>query len=82
MNSLLSRMVLFFSSLIVIGGAILGFTLYQSSSELVENSMGQQAKAVAERAAAMINVDKYTDIKPVAGERMLILMSFAISLTS
>ncbi len=46
MNSLLSRMVLFFSGLIVIGGAILGFTLYQSSSELVENSMGQQAKAV------------------------------------
>ncbi|MGW8958988.1 methyl-accepting chemotaxis protein [Paenibacillus sp. NPDC055715] len=67
MNSLLSRMVLFFSGLIVIGGAILGFTSYHSSSELVKSSMGQQAKAVAERAAAMINVEKYTDIKPVVG---------------
>lgn len=67
MNSLLSRMVLFFSGLIVLGGAILGWTTYRSSAELVENSMGRQASAVAERAAKMIDIAAYMEIGSTPG---------------
>ncbi|MFD1775039.1 methyl-accepting chemotaxis protein [Paenibacillus rhizophilus] len=67
MNSLLSRMVLFFSVLLLVSGSILGGTVYFSSVRLVEHSMGQQALSVAERAVKLIDPDKYAGIPAKAG---------------
>ncbi|TXK74457.1 methyl-accepting chemotaxis protein [Paenibacillus sp. N3.4] len=68
MNSLLVRMVLFFSGLIVVAGAILGLSMYKASTNLVENSMGLQAQAIAERAAKLIDLDAYAKLDPQLGE--------------
>lgn len=50
MNSLFMRIFLFFSCLMLAAGAVLGITMYRSSAQLVEQSMGMQAQAVGERA--------------------------------
>nr|WP_145404574.1 methyl-accepting chemotaxis protein [Paenibacillus xylanexedens] len=62
MNSLFMRIFLFFSCLMLAAGAILGVTMYRSSAQLVEQSMGMQAQAVAERAAALIDISLYTPL--------------------
>ncbi|OMF27589.1 hypothetical protein BK133_19225 [Paenibacillus sp. FSL H8-0548] len=68
MNRLLTRMVLFFSSLILLAGAVLGFTIYRSSTGLVENSLGAQAQLVAENAARLIDSESYEELSVEAGE--------------
>lgn len=68
MNRLLTRMVLFFSSLIVLAGAILGYTIYRSSTGLVENSLGAQAQLVAESAARLVDLEAYAGLSVEAGE--------------
>ena len=40
-------------------GAILGITMYRSSAQLVEQSMGMQAQAVAQRAVELIDTAQY-----------------------
>lgn len=62
MNSLFMRIFLFFSCLMLAAGAVLGVTMYRSSAELVEQSMGMQAQAVAERAAQSIDVAQYAPL--------------------
>ncbi|KQY82135.1 hypothetical protein ASD24_15880 [Paenibacillus sp. Root52] len=62
MNSLFMRIFLFFSCLMLAAGAVLGVTMYRSSAELVEQSMGMQAQAVAERAAQSIDVTQYAPL--------------------
>ena len=44
MNSLFMRIFLFFSCLMLAAGAVLGVTMYRSSAQLVEQSMGMQAE--------------------------------------
>lgn len=68
MNSLLTRMVLFFSCLIFAAVAVLGFTIYRSSMNLVENSLGAQAQLVAESAAKTIDPASYAELTPEGGE--------------
>ncbi|MUT67752.1 methyl-accepting chemotaxis protein [Paenibacillus sp. NEAU-GSW1] len=67
-NSLLARMFIFFSSLLLAGGAVLGITIYNSSSALVESSMGMQAKAVAENALSLIDLEDYSSLNANSGE--------------
>ncbi|WP_145149574.1 methyl-accepting chemotaxis protein [Paenibacillus xylanexedens] len=62
MNSLFMRIFLFFSCLMLAAGAVLGITMYRSSAQLVEQSMGMQAQAVAERAAALIDTSLYVPL--------------------
>ncbi|MEW4370267.1 methyl-accepting chemotaxis protein [Paenibacillus kandeliae] len=62
MNSLLARMIVCFSVLIVIGFAIVGLTVYQSSNSLVTQSIGTQAEQVALRASALIDPVQYSAI--------------------
>jgi len=61
-------MVLFFSGLILIAGAVLGLTIYRASTGLVENSLGLQAQAVAERAAKLIDTDEFAKLNAESGE--------------
>lgn len=59
---------MFFSSLILLAGAVLGFTIYRSSTGLVENSLGAQAQLVAENAAQIVDPDAYAGLSVEAGE--------------
>ncbi|MEK3885451.1 methyl-accepting chemotaxis protein [Paenibacillus sp. PL2-23] len=68
MNRLLTRMVLFFSCLIIAAVVVLGFTIYRSSMSLVESSLGAQAQLAAENAAKLIDPEKYAALTPDAGE--------------
>ncbi|MFF2091683.1 methyl-accepting chemotaxis protein [Paenibacillus sp. NPDC058174] len=68
MNHLVAKMFVFFSGILLLGGAVLGLTIYHSSTKLVEDSMGLQAKAVAERALTLISTDAYTELGPDSGE--------------
>lgn len=68
MNRLLTRMVLFFSCLIIAAVAVLGITIYRSSMSLVENSLGVQAQIVAESAASLIDKKRYAELSVEAGE--------------
>ncbi|WP_162848344.1 methyl-accepting chemotaxis protein [Paenibacillus nanensis] len=68
MNRLWTRMVLFFSCLIIIAVAVLGITIYRSSMNLVEQSLGAQAQLVAENAAKLIDPAKYARLTPEGGE--------------
>lgn len=62
LNSLLARMIVCFSILTVIGFAVVGLTVYQSSSSLVTQSIGTQAEQVALRASALIDPVQYAAI--------------------
>ncbi|MDQ6421241.1 methyl-accepting chemotaxis protein [Paenibacillus sp. LHD-117] len=68
MNRLLTRMVLFFSCLIIAAVAVLGFTIYRSSMSLVENSLGAQAQLVAESAAKLVDPSAYAGLTAESGE--------------
>ncbi|MHA7966067.1 methyl-accepting chemotaxis protein [Paenibacillus sp. CAU 1782] len=71
MNRLLTRMVLFFSCLIIATGGILGYVIYRSSMKLVEESIGAQARLVAENAAAGIDLKAYSSLNVQDGETEL-----------
>lgn len=62
MNTLFMRIFLFFSCLLLGAGVILGLTLYRTSAQLVEQSMGMQAQAVAERAVQLIDTAQYAPL--------------------
>ncbi|GGG63147.1 methyl-accepting chemotaxis protein [Paenibacillus radicis (ex Gao et al. 2016)] len=68
MNQLVTKMFVFFSGILLLGGAVIGLTIYHSSTKLVEDSMGLQAKAVAERAKTLISIDAYAKLGPDSGE--------------
>ncbi len=68
MNSLLARMVVSFSCLILAAGAVLGFTIYRSAAGLVESSLGEQAQRIAESAVKIIDIDSYKQLSVEAGE--------------
>ncbi|HZG88434.1 methyl-accepting chemotaxis protein [Paenibacillus sp.] len=59
MKSIQARILLFFSLLIFIVSVVLSYALYQSSTSLLMHSIGHQAKAIAERAAAGIDPVRY-----------------------
>jgi methyl-accepting chemotaxis protein len=68
MNSLLARMVVSFSCLILAAGAVLGFTMYRSATGLVESSLGEQALGIAENAMKLIDLDEYKQLSVEGGE--------------
>ncbi|BAU28846.1 methyl-accepting chemotaxis protein [Aneurinibacillus soli] len=57
MNSLQTKLLLFFGSLILFAGLVLSYILYASSTELVLSSVGTQAKITADKARALVDVD-------------------------
>jgi len=55
LKSLQTRIVLFFSVLMLIAGSVLSYTVYTSSAELIKKSLGDQAKTIAAQAAGKID---------------------------
>lgn len=62
MKTLHSKIMLFFSGLIVLAGLILSFVVYQASSSLVKKTIGMQAEAIASHVSSAINTDDFKKI--------------------
>ncbi len=62
LHSLKWKLIVFFTSLLLISGAVLTYTVYNSSEKLLMNSIGTQALKVAEHAAAMVETEQYKTI--------------------
>ncbi|WP_281890440.1 methyl-accepting chemotaxis protein [Paenibacillus sp. YYML68] len=68
MSSLHFRITVIFSLLILLSGSLLSYQIYTSSVELITQSLGEQARSVAEHAAKQIDLEKYKEITPEKGE--------------
>lgn len=58
-KSIKVRMLLVFSGLILISGLIIGFASIKTSRNLVEETVSEQAAGISQRAANLINIEKY-----------------------
>lgn len=67
MKSMLVRMVLFFSILMIGTGAIVSYMIARSAEQLVVDSLGEQARSIAETAVSRIDLQQYREIAPEAG---------------
>jgi len=67
MNSLQTRIVLVFSVIITISAAVLGITIVNDAQRLVVRSLGAQAQAIAEHAAAVIDMKRYEQLGTESG---------------
>ncbi|RUL53557.1 methyl-accepting chemotaxis protein [Lysinibacillus antri] len=68
MKSLQTKMLVIFSSIFIISTVIMSYTIYQSSTSLVVNSISTQAKLIAEKVVEKIDIEQYEQISPVTGE--------------
>ncbi|MET3288081.1 UNVERIFIED_CONTAM: methyl-accepting chemotaxis protein [Brevibacillus sp. OAP136] len=62
MKTLQGKMLVFFSLLLLIGGSLIGFLIYRSSTNLVIDSVGMQARLISENMAKRIPVDDFVKI--------------------
>ncbi|MGO0062128.1 methyl-accepting chemotaxis protein [Brevibacillus fluminis] len=62
MKTLQGKMLVFFSLLLLIGGSMIGFLIYRSSTNLVIDSVGMQARLISENMAKRIPVDDFVKI--------------------
>ncbi|MGD8191925.1 methyl-accepting chemotaxis protein [Brevibacillus ginsengisoli] len=62
MKTLQAKILIFFSVLIVLAGAILSFVIFHSSSQLIENSVGTQAMNIALNVSHSINVEDFQKV--------------------
>ncbi|GAA3405961.1 methyl-accepting chemotaxis protein [Paenibacillus hodogayensis] len=59
MRSLQTRILLLFSTLVLLAGCVLSYSLYTSSANLIRKSIGDQAKTIAAHAAHKIDADAF-----------------------
>lgn len=62
LKSIQTKMVLFFGMLFVVTGVILSYSVFNSSMNLVINSIGNQAKNAAQQAVKQIDVEEFQRI--------------------
>lgn len=67
-KSLQFKMILIFSSLIMISCLAISLLIYQSSVDLVTKSIGKQAEIIVKRVMTQIDVQDYSDIDVKSGE--------------
>lgn len=67
MKSLQLKIMLVFSVLIVVSEVVLGYSVYRSSSRLLVESVGNQARNIADYAASEIDVSSYSKITAEGG---------------
>jgi methyl-accepting chemotaxis protein len=68
LKSLHLRIMLTFSLIILISASLLSYRMYTSSVELITQSIGEQARSIAEHTAKQLDLDKYRTITVEAGE--------------
>lgn len=64
MKSLQTRILLVFSTIILLSGITLGIVINTSSEKLIAQSLGQQAQTIAEHAVKKIDLEQYAQITP------------------
>lgn len=67
-KSIKLKMLIVFTTLILLAGVVISYTTYLSSSKLVVNSISNQAKQIAQEAENQIDVDQYEEISINSGE--------------
>jgi methyl-accepting chemotaxis protein len=67
-KSLQTRIILVFSTIILLSGVTLGVVINTSSEKLIAQSLGQQAQTIAEHVAGKIDLESYAKITPEGGE--------------
>ncbi|MBC8080277.1 MAG: HAMP domain-containing protein [Gorillibacterium sp.] len=68
MRSLRLKMMLFFTVLLLITSSLLGIIFLKSSENLVQKSVGLQARQIGENALKEIDLIQYATIRPESGE--------------
>lgn len=63
LKSLQTRIVLFFSALMLLAGSVLSYLLYTSSANLIMKSLGEQARTIAYSAAQKIDADAFRSLQ-------------------
>lgn len=65
------KIMIYFTSIVILTGCILGFLLYQSSERMILSSFGLQAEHIADRATQYIEVSDYEQILKEVGNGSL-----------
>ncbi|WP_270168322.1 methyl-accepting chemotaxis protein [Paenibacillus sp. SYP-B4298] len=68
LKSLHLRIMIVFSLLIVLSSSVMAYIIYASSMKLITQSIGEQARSIAQYAADQIDLERYRDITPKTGE--------------
>ncbi|MBB5356271.1 methyl-accepting chemotaxis protein [Anoxybacillus mongoliensis] len=58
-KSLQTKIVVSFSLIFLVCGLLMSFVIYRSADQFVVQSVGTQAKHIAEQAARLVNIDQY-----------------------
>lgn len=67
-KSLKLKMIVIFSSLILISGVVTSFISFQTSKNVITSSLGDQALSITENAVNVIDLDQYEEISLDSGE--------------
>lgn len=67
-KSLKLKMIVIFSSLILISGVVTSFISFQTSKNVITSSLGDQALSITENAVKVIDLDQYEEISLDSGE--------------
>jgi methyl-accepting chemotaxis protein len=67
-KSLKLKMIVIFSSLILISGVVTSFISFQTSKNVITSSLGDQALSISENAVKVIDLDQYEEISLESGE--------------
>jgi methyl-accepting chemotaxis protein len=67
-KSLQTRILLVFSTIILLSGVTVGMVINRSSEKLIAQSLGQQAQTIAEHVIGKMDLEQYAKITPDGGE--------------
>jgi methyl-accepting chemotaxis protein len=67
MRSLQTRITFVFALLFLLFGAVLSYRIYVSSTALIAESVGLQARTIAEQAVKLVDSNQYMSIDPAKG---------------
>lgn len=67
-KSLKLKMIVIFSSLILLSGIITSYVSFQTSQNVITSSLGDQARSISENAVKVIDMDRYEEISLESGE--------------
>lgn len=67
-KSLKLKMIVIFSSLILLSGIITSYVSFQTSQNVITSSLGDQALSISENAVKVIDMERYDEISLESGE--------------
>jgi methyl-accepting chemotaxis protein len=67
-KSIKLKMIVIFSSLILLSGIVTSYVSFQTSKNVITSSLGDQALSISENAVKVIDLDQYEEISLESGE--------------